>query len=322
MPSWRITKERCGLEPPVGSAPSGVGRLQCQGINGSLGTGLYYLYGNRGASVISLYEDSDHRLWAGSELGLWRWKPGPPELYQAEPVDLQQAVAPGDRGSGLVFISGLNHIVRQLSGDKIEEYSVPGVHGPLQAIHLMRDRDGVLWIGTYDQGLVRVSQGRLSRFALGEGLSGNLIAAFFQDRERSVWVGTTNGLDRFRAPAVATISAYQGIRSPVWSVLPARDDSVWIGSFDGLSRWNQGQLTMYQSAEALRFGGGQSFSAVNAVYREVTDPGLPDNYIGSLFEDRRGRIWVSTTKGVAWFENGRFLASAVCPRGLQTPSSG
>ena len=289
------------------------GKTECQGINGSLGTGLYYLYGNQGASVTSLYEDSDHRLWAGSELGLWQWKPGPPKLYPAEPLDMQQAVAPGDRGSGVVFISGLNHIVRQISGDKIEEYSISGLRGPLQAIHLMRDRDGALWIGTYDQGLVRVSQGRPSRFALGEGLSGNLITAFFQDREGSVWVGTTNGLDRFRAPAVATISAYQGIRSPVWSVLPAHDDSVWISSFDGLSRWNEGKLTMYQSAGAPRFGG--QLRALSADYREVTDPGLPDNYIGSLFEDQRGRIWASTSKGVAWFENGHFSRVSGMPDG-------
>ena len=289
------------------------GKTECQGINSSLGTGLYYLYGNRGTSVISLYEDSDHRLWAGSELGLWRWKPGPPKLYQAEPIDVQQAVAPGDRGSGLVFVSGLNHIVRQLSGDKISEYSVAGVRGPLQAIHLMRDRDGALWIGTYDEGLMRVSHGSLSHFALGEGLSGNLITAFFQDREGTVWVGTTNGLDRFRAPAVATISAYQGIRSPVWSVLPARDDSVWIGSFDGLGRWNHGQLTMYQSTGALRFG--SQLRAVNAVVREVTDPGLPDNYIGSLFEDSHGRIWASTSKGVACFKNGRFTRVSGMPAG-------
>ena len=289
------------------------GKTECRGINGSLGTGLYYLYGNRGGAVTSLYEDSDHRLWAGSELGLWQWKPGPPRRYLAEPMDLQQALAPGDRPSGLFFISGLNHIVRQLSGDKIEEYSVAGVRGPLQAIHLMRDRDGVLWIGTYDEGLVRVAQGKLSRFALGEGLTGNLITAFFQDREGSVWVGTTNGLDRFRAPAVATISAYQGIRSPVWSVLPARDNSVWIGSFDGLGRWKQGQLTMYESPGALRFG--RQLRTVNAVVREVTDPGLPDNYIGSLFEDQRGRIWVSTSKGVAWFEKGSLTRVGGMPDG-------
>ena len=70
---------------------------------------------------------------------------------------------------------------------------------------------------------------------------------------------------------------------------------------------------MYQSAGALRFG--RQLRAINAVVREVTDPGLPDNYIGSLFEDQHGRIWASTSKGVAWFEKGRFTRVSGMPAG-------
>jgi len=292
------------------------GETECHGISGSTGTSLYYLYGNQGTGVYSLCEDSNHRIWAGTELGLWQWNPGPPKRYLSEPMDTLQAVVKGDRASGLVFISGSNYIVRQLSGDKIEKYTVPGVLGPFKAAHLLRDRDDALWIGTYDQGLVRVFQGKTSRFALGEGLSGNLITAFFEDREGSIWVGTTNGLDRFREPAVSTLSAYQGLRSPVWSVLPAHDGSLWIGSIDGLQRWNRGQLTIYRTTgSSTKQPVGERPGAVNGFVREITAPELPDDYIGSLFEDQRGRVWVTTGKGVAWFENGRFTRVSGVPAG-------
>ena len=122
MPSWRTTEGTVWAGAPGMLCSIRGGKTECHSVNGSLGTGLYYLYGNRGGCVTSLYEDSDHRLWAGTELGLWQWSPGPPRRYLAEPIDSQQAMAPGDRASGLVFISGLNNIVRQLSGDKIEEY--------------------------------------------------------------------------------------------------------------------------------------------------------------------------------------------------------
>ena len=165
-------------------------------------------------------------------------------------------------------------------------------------------------------------KGKTSRFALGEGLSGNLVTAFFEDREGSIWVGTTNGLDRFREPAVSTLSAHQGLRSPVWSVLPAHDGSLWIGYFDGLQRWSQGQLTIYHSASSSEKQFGDDLAPVNGFVREMTAPGLPDDYIGSLFEDRRGRVWVTTGKGVAWFENGKFIREpAACLPALQTPSS-
>ena len=47
----------------------------------------------------------------------------------------------------------------------------------------------------------------------------------------------------------------------------------------------------------------------------MTAPGLPDDYIGSLFEDRRGRVWVTTRKGVAWFENDKFIRASGLPDG-------
>ena len=36
----------------------------------------------------------------------------------------------------------------------------------------------------------------------------------------------------------------------------------------------------------------------------------------SLFQDDRGRIWVSTARGVAYFENGRFIPVSGVPGGV------
>ena len=44
--------------------------------------------------------------------------------------------------------------------------------------------------------------------------------------------------------------------------------------------------------------------------------GLPDDLIQSLFEDDRGRIWVSTRSGIAYFENGRFNHVPGIPGGV------
>src|ERR1700688_1465468 len=42
------------------------GQIDCYGNDGSLGQWVW-----------SLYENSEGRVWAGAETGLWRWKPGP-----------------------------------------------------------------------------------------------------------------------------------------------------------------------------------------------------------------------------------------------------
>src|SRR5262249_37163440 len=107
------------------------------------------------------------------------------------------------------------------------------------ARRMLRDRDGGLWIGTQDRGLVHVHQGRTDVFSPSDGLSGESVHAFFEDREGSIWVATINGLDRFRDFAVATLTVNQGLSSAgVGSVLAARDGSVWLGTREGLNRWS------------------------------------------------------------------------------------
>ena len=42
-----------------------------------------------------------------------------------------------------------------------------------------------------------------------KGLSGDSVWALFEDREGIVWAATTNGIDSFRDPPVATFSPWK-----------------------------------------------------------------------------------------------------------------
>ncbi len=269
--------------------------------------------------VFSLFEDTEDRLWAGEAVsGLWRWKPGPPQRVLREPANTYQALTQADGATGLIAVNG--GILWKVDGGNTKEFRIPGVRQPI-ARNVLRDRKGGLWIGTWQQGLLHVSDGKTTRFTHADGLSSDAVTALFEDREGSIWVGTTDGIDRFREPIVATISAEQGLSGKAWSVLAAHDGSVWIGTENGVNRWQQGQMTIYHSAAEPR----TTFPDLSGAPREVTDAGLPDNKIGSLMEDRRGRIWVTGRTGAAWFENGRFTrvigslpvaaASAILPDG-------
>jgi ligand-binding sensor domain-containing protein len=212
-----------------------------------------------------------------------------------------QTVNESDDGALLVATEG--GITRLVDG-KAEAYSLPGTGSQhFKPLRMHRDRDGALWIGTTDRGLLHVHQGRTDVFAQADGLSGDYINKLFEDREGNVWVATVNGLDRFRDFAVPTISVRQGLSNAiVWSVLGARDGSIWLGTPDGLNRWNDGQVTIYRKRGAR--GGSKQERELNV--REVADAGLPDNGVESLFQDDGGRIWAFTEKGSAYFENGRF----------------
>lgn len=264
--------------------------------------------GRFGLWVASVYEDSRGNLWAGAQTGLWRWKPGEPKLY-AMPYQTigtsSQTINESDDGALLIATDGGG--IRRLGDGKFEGYELPGA-GPqrIKALRMLRDRNGGLWIGTTDRGLFHVHHGTTDAFAQADGLSGDYINKFFEDREGNVWVATVNGLDRFREFAVSTISLKQGLSNAVvWSVLGARDGSVWLGTPNGLNRWNNGQITIYRAPGAPAGSRGGTQQSEHNV-REVIDPGLPDNSVESLFEDDGGRIWAFTERGAAYLEDGRF----------------
>jgi len=290
------------------------GRLECRDDVKSVAPSTYgYLQGG----VFSLHEDTQHRLWVGAESGLWQWQPGPPRRVLAQPVAIFGAVVQGDQPTALTVITGApqGRELREITDDKEEIYAVPGAPRAFTPNRLMRDRNGTLWIGTLDQGLLHVDHGKTTRFAQSDGLSSDFVLAFFEDREGNIWVGTTNGIDRFRTSVVTTISASQGLSLPAWSVAAAHDGSIWIGTDDGVNRWQNGQLTIYRSAHLSRAG---RRTAAYATVREVADPGLPDNLIGPLTEDTHGRIWVMSRGGAAWFENGRFTRAGSLTAGAAT----
>ncbi|MGA3306936.1 MAG: two-component regulator propeller domain-containing protein, partial [Stellaceae bacterium] len=197
----------------------------------------------------------------------------------------------GDNAALLIATTGG---IKQIVDGKAEVFPLPSAGKRFTPDRLLRDRDGGLWIGTHDRGLLHVHDGRTDAFAQSDGLSGDFISRFFEDREGNIWVATPDGLDRFRDVVVPTISVKQGLsNADVWSVLAAKDGSVWLGTRDGLDRWNNGQLTIYRKRNS----------------------GLP-NDADSLFQDDRGQIWVSTAGGFAYFENGRFVPVSGVPGGV------
>jgi signal transduction histidine kinase/ligand-binding sensor domain-containing protein len=277
-----------------------AGTLETSGRLCALRNGGAQCYGEDGVfgrAVWALYEDSSGNLWAAAQSGLWQMKPGPPKRYRTstELIGLSKA----DDGRLLIAMHGAGLL--QLVGDKVESYPIQGTVNskrPLRdlevdANRLLRDRDGGLWIGSVERGLIHVHHGRTDVFTKSDGLSGDVILSLFEDREGNVWVASTGGVDRFRELPVATVSVKQGLSSDATqSVLAAADGSVWVGSHKGLTRWKNGQATIFGTAS-----------------------GLPDDAPESLFQDNGGRIWASTRHGLSYFKDGRFIAVNGVPGG-------
>jgi signal transduction histidine kinase/ligand-binding sensor domain-containing protein len=254
--------------------------------------------------VFGLHKDSKGNLWVGLETGVWRWRPGPPAFYAVPglPNGRRQGMADGEDGALLIATTGA--VMRLADGKAEAIYRFPSARRGFRRLEMLSDRGGGLWVCPAGRGIVHIHQGRTDVFSESAGLSGDDIYDLFEDREGNIWVATINGLDRFHELPVVTYSKKQGLSDIPWGgMLAARDGSVWFATLDGLNRLNQGQVTVYCQHRT------------SAGARQIVGSGLPDEGVGSLFQDSRGRIWVSTPTGIGYLENDRFIPAAA-PGGL------
>ncbi len=135
-----------------------------------------------------------------------------------------------------------------------------------------RDRDGSLWIGTFDDGLHHVTAGGEDHLLA--GLLDNQVRALWPDPDGSLWIGTLRGLNRLQAGKITAYTAKDGLADDsVLSILRDREGSLWVGTERGLSRLSGGAFAILPR-----------------------DPG-PNPAVRSLFEDREGNLWIGTSGG-------------------------
>jgi signal transduction histidine kinase/ligand-binding sensor domain-containing protein len=219
-----------------------------------------------------LFIDTKDRLWAAGRGGVWRWRPGAPKhVPMPQPPTSVQAIA--EDAGGALLVATMGGVLRVVD-ERAEPYAASGTRTRV----LLRDREGALWVAD-DHGLLHLHSGRTDRFAAAGGLTADRVDRLLEDREGNIWVVTSEGLDRFREFAITTISTGQGLpTADAASVAATGDASVWISTTGGFARWRDGKL--------------------------AADPGAR---LASLFQDRRGRLWIGGPNGVGYLENDRFV---------------
>ncbi|MCD2421892.1 response regulator [Niabella pedocola] len=113
------------------------------------------------------------------------------------------------------------------------------------------------------------------------GLSNNSVLSITQDTQGFIWLGTTNGLNRYDGSQIKTYTAGGIQESGLFSnnILSLYRDSqrrLWVGSSGGLNYYND---------EKDRF-------------EKMTLPASGPTAVNCIFEDRQRRLWIGTTKGV------------------------
>ena len=307
---------------------------------GQIKDGKLTLYGERdgftGLYTLSLLEDHDGTIWAGTIQGLFRRQgDGWHKFGQQDGLGEGSVTAIHEDRQRRVWVATLTGVFRKDPGhDRFEQIDVITVSSNVWQ-GFSEDAAGTVWISDFSEGF-RVP-GTTARPAAGKPRRGWGVE-LLHDRRGNLWVGTQGqGLWRVRErdsqtrESVDVITVDDGIASnAVYSLLEDREGNVWMGSLAGLQRLTPHRVTPIKDLPIPRAlevtpdgsvwvgtaaGLVRFTSAGRKLYTEAD--GLPGSVVLGLFADQRGDLWVSAERGVARFSQERFSSLLMVP-GSQT----
>lgn len=267
----------------------------------------------QGESVRALYKTSDGRVWVGTNVGGIYWLD--PKTGQLQPIVQQGSLFRKDKGVSTSFLQdrngalwvtagdwGLLKITNWQSGSPRLEVARPAAPLPWTLFSAPRKivedpGTGVLWVASQDDlrcfdpqsGAVESFPFFDHDFARNDR---NLFPTLFLDRRGRLWCGTSEGLFRFDI-GKKTFEKFQNDRKKPTGISnnlvkcitedPAQPERyLWIGTGGG---------------------GLNRFDTETGAFEKFTEKdGLPDLVVYGILADDKGRLWMSTNKGLSVFD--------------------
>jgi ligand-binding sensor domain-containing protein len=320
------------------------------------------------AMIDAIEEGRDGSMWVTSDAGVFRLRDGHAAPYGAAEGLPAHVRAFATDASGALWAGGAFGIAR-LAGDRFEPWRVSdgfpaGVYSlaadaegglwagtakglarvrgrdvrlwtdaavgasPAVARVLYPDHDGNLWLGT-ESGLIRFRDGQFLHHGTAEGLSSDRILSIAEDREGSLWIGTSDGgLNRIKEQRIAIFTSRDGLSDDkLWSVFEDHAGNLWAGTAEGvLNRLVPGSdrfepfvslgaaiMCMAEDASGALWIGTRGGGLVRLVGRRITRistaDGLSGSFISSVLVDRSGDLWVGTMgSGLNRWSKGRWTS--------------
>src|SRR5450432_4257590 len=125
-----------------------------------------------------------------------------------------------------------------------------------------------------------------------DGLASNFVNRIFQDSRGYIWFSTRSGLSRFDGSHFVNYSTQQGQpNESVNFVLESRTGQYWIAT-------NGGGVCRFRTEAGNSTNSNGLFDSTKQFTTFKVASDLAANYVDTLLEDDKGRLWAGTDTGV------------------------
>ena len=285
----------------------------CESTNGGFwiamnGQGLDYLPSNgiiehvdfaqglMNGHVWSVLEDHQGTVWAGTWDGLFKREDNRFVNLSDGVKIARQVFAIFEDQQNNIWLGqqGLGALTR-LSANEQTLVTIPEATSSLDVRVMAQDSKGGFWVGTENEGLYRLQDGRWTHFDKKEGLASESIWSLYADNDGTMWIGTCGGgLSRWRNGHVTTWTEKDGlVNDVICQILEDDKNNLWLGSYGGVFQINKRELD-----ESIK-----NNNSIQCISYDKSD-GLPSIECVGGFQpaghrSRDGRLWFPTAKGLA-----------------------
>ena len=235
--------------------------------------------------VLSMIEDYEGSLWVCTVEGLNRFMD-----VNITPYTVQEGLA-NDNLSGVAetpdssiyFLSDVNSTVTRLKNGRLSimDHTLVGT--------ATVTRDGRLWIGQTGF-LQNIKKGKITKYDTSNGLPVKWISALTEDDKSLILAIDQIGIRRFINGRLEPYLMKNGKQYPSIEYVAflhyQPNGTLWIGSSAGLVKIQHGVSTTY-----------------------LKEDGLAQNWVGSMFDDKKGTLWISSPRGgITSYKDGKFTS--------------
>jgi signal transduction histidine kinase/streptogramin lyase len=226
-------------------------------------------------------QDRTGSIWLSTNNGVLRLDPHAPQGRPLKITDGKFWLT--EDNSGIIWMTRPDGATHQVNEEHV--FGRGGFNAKSLNVHtVLRDSKGNTWIGTLGQGLARLGAPdhharTMENYSQPDGLSSEFVWCLLEDREHNIWVGTQNGLNRFRDEKITTLTRAEGLMNDdIGGLAAGIDGAVWGSTSAGIVRIDAEHRNLYLDG-AITMG---------------------------LSVERTGTVWAGTKRGVGSMKDGRW----------------